>query len=103
MNPRGMKWIAAVIGTAVLFWFWRSRLAFAPVPWPHQSAFYLPGVELFQWPPRWRMHAEAAFVPSYDVANFRTMPGLPVLLGLVSRVVHPDWMSATQVIRLVSL
>src|SRR5687767_14008516 len=27
------------------------------------------------------MHSQAAFVPSYDQANFNLMPGLPLLLG----------------------
>jgi len=73
--------IAALIAVAVSVWFLSSRLSFAPVPWPDGSAFYLPSLEIFSWPPQWRMHAQAAFVPSYDIANFNLMPGLPLVLG----------------------
>lgn len=62
-----------------------TRLVFGPVPWADGSAFYLPGLELIHWPPAWKMHAQAAFVPSYDQANFNLMPGLPVLLGVAAR------------------
>jgi hypothetical protein len=98
-----LKLLAAALAAGVIFWFWRSRLAFAPVPWPDQSAFFLPGTELFQWPPRWRMHSQAAFVPSYDTANFNTMPALPALLGAAARLTQPGLFSAARMARLISL
>lgn len=80
-----------------------SRLIFAPVPWPDGSAFYLPGLELFSWPPEWRMHSQAAFVPSYDFANFNLMPALPILLGLCGKLGLVHVFSAPLMIKLVSL
>jgi hypothetical protein len=71
--------LIVLVFTGIVFCF--TRLVFAPVPWPDGSAFYLPGLDLFHWPPQWRMHAQAAFVPSYDLANFNLMPALPILLG----------------------
>lgn len=73
---------AVFVALATIAWFVCSRLAFAPVPWPDGSAFYLPSLELFSWPPRWVMHNQAAFVPSYDEANFNIMPAFPAYLGL---------------------
>lgn len=66
----------------IVIFFWASTLSFFPVPWPDDAAFFLPGVEWVAWPPVYRMHAQAPFVPTYDVANFNIMPGLPLLLGL---------------------
>lgn len=84
------RWLGLGICLAALIWFLSSRLSFVPVPWPDGSAFYLPGVEfwtsLFQGSPKWRMHAQAAFVPSYDLQNFNTMPALPFLLGLAEKI-----------------
>lgn len=79
-------WLLAGLVCLVVAFFWVSTLSFFPVPWPDDSAFFLPGTEWIAWPPVYRMHAQAPFVPSYDVANFNTMPGLPLLLGLGSRV-----------------
>jgi hypothetical protein len=92
-----------VIGGATFAWFLLSRLAFSPVPWPDASAFYLPGLDLIHWPPHWRMHAQAAFVPSYDQANFNTMPLLPALLGIVARSGITRWLGASVATRAVSL
>src|SRR3989440_3105981 len=61
---------------------WLSPLAFAPVPWPDDSAFYFVAKELFRWPPRWVMLPQAPFEPSYRIFNFNTMPLYPVLIGL---------------------
>ena len=69
---------------AIALFFWASPLSFIPVPWPDDSAFFLPGIDWLKWPPAYRMHAQAPFVPSYDVANFNTMPLLPLLMGLES-------------------
>lgn len=63
-------------------WVWLSPLAFVPVPWPDDSAFYLAGKDLWAWPPRWVMIAQAPFEPTYRLFNFNTMPLFPVLLGL---------------------
>lgn len=94
--------IALILIAAVCAGYQLSRLAFSPVPWPDGSAFYLPGVEMFSWPPLWRMHAQAAFVPSYDSANFNTMPGLPFMLGLASRLGLTELFGAVQSTRFVS-
>lgn len=67
--------------TLFFLWFTFSRLVFSPVPWPDGSAFFLPALDIFRWPPEWRMHSQAAFVPTYDFANFNTMPLLPLMLG----------------------
>lgn len=83
-------------------WVLLSALSLSPVPWPDGSAFYLPALEIFQWPPRWRMHAQAAWVPSYDVANFNLMPGLPLYLGLFAKPWVAFGLDATQVIRVLS-
>ena len=73
--------LIGLVCLSVLF-FWASALSFFPVPWPDDAAFFLTGIEWVNWPPRYRMHAQAPFVPSYDVANFNIMPGLPLMLGL---------------------
>ncbi len=67
---------------AVCFFYWATPLSFVPVPWPDDSAFFLPGIEWINWPSVYRMHAQAPFVPSYDQANFNTMPGMPAYLGI---------------------
>lgn len=74
---------------AITLWFWGSALSFFPVPWPDDSAFYLTGLQWLGPPYQYRMHAQAAFVPSYDIANFNTMPFLPLLMG-VSRWIGID-------------
>ncbi len=71
---------------AIVAFYWASSLSFFPVPWPDDSAFFLSGLELVSWPPRWRMHAQAPFIPSYDIANFNIMPGLSFILGLAYRL-----------------
>lgn len=82
--------------------FCSTRLVFAPVPWPDGSAFYLPALELVSWPPLWRMHAQAAFVPSYDHANFNLMPALPLLLGIISKLGLLHIFSAPLLIKVIS-
>ncbi len=67
---------------AITAFFWGSSLSFFPVPWPDDSAFFLTGLDFVKWPPLYRMHAQAAFVPTYDIANFNTMPFLPFLMGI---------------------
>ncbi len=61
---------------------WLSALAFVPVPWPDDSAFYFVAKYLFQWPPRWVMIPQAPFEPTYRIFNFNTMPLYPILIGL---------------------
>lgn len=63
-------------------WVWLSSLAFIPVPWPDDSAFYFVAKELFKWPPRWVMLPQAPFEPTYRIFNFNTMPLYPILIGL---------------------
>ncbi|MGE4108701.1 MAG: hypothetical protein AB7F66_15970 [Bacteriovoracia bacterium] len=74
-------WLALALIIIVAF-YWASSLSFFPVPWPDDSAFYLTGVEWIHSPSRYLMHSQAPWVPSYDAANFNTMPGMPLLLGL---------------------
>lgn len=62
--------------------YWASALSFAPVPWPDDSAFFLTGLEWIRWPSLYRMHSQAPFVPTYDLANFNTMPLMPLILGI---------------------
>ncbi len=71
------------------FWVWLSSLAFVPVPWPDDSAFYFVARELFQWPPRWVMLPQAPFEPTYRIFNFNTMPLYPILIGL-GRIIGID-------------
>lgn len=67
-------------GIAMGVWF--SALAFVPVPWPDDSAFYFVAKDLFHWPPRWIMSPQAPFEPTYRIFNFNTMPLYPILIGL---------------------
>ena len=80
----------------VLCFFWGSVLSFFPVPWPDDSAFYLPGIQWISSSPRYLMHAQAPFVPTYDQANFNTMPALPFLFG----VAHQLGVSTSHALRL---
>jgi hypothetical protein len=93
--------VLILVGTAVFFCF--SRLGFGPVPWPDGSAFYLPALELISWPPSWRMHAQAAFVPSYDEANFNLMPALPIVLGVLSKLGLLKIIAAPLLIKIISV
>jgi hypothetical protein len=68
-----------VLGLLFVFF---TPLAFFPVPWPDDSAFYFVARELFRWPPRWVMLPQAPFEPSYAEWNFNTMPLYPILIGL---------------------
>ncbi len=61
---------------------WLTPLAFVPVPWPDDSAFYFVAKHLFKWPPQWVMLPQAPFEPTYRIFNFNTMPFYPILLGL---------------------
>lgn len=75
--------VAAVIfAFGALLLAFLSPLAFVPVPWPDDSAFYFVAKSLFDWPPRWVMLPQAPFEPSYAEWNFNTMPLYPILIGL---------------------
>ncbi|MCM2322088.1 MAG: hypothetical protein NDJ90_02390 [Oligoflexia bacterium] len=81
--------LLALIPIVIALWVWLSPLAFVPVPWPDDSAFYFVAKDLFTWPPRWVMLPQAPFEPTYRIFNFNTMPLYPLLLGL-GRVVGID-------------
>jgi len=80
-----------------------SKLVFSPVPWPDGSAFYLPSLDLFSWPPLWKMHSQAAFVPTYDTANYNMMPLLPAILGLFTRLGLGQVFGGPLAIKMISL
>lgn len=67
---------------ATMLAVWLSSLAFVPVPWPDDSAFYFVAKDLFKWPPRWVMLPQSPFEPTYRIWNFNTMPLYPILIGL---------------------
>lgn len=71
-----------IVPLALMLFVWLSPLAFVPVPWPDDSAFYFVAKDFFQWPPRWVMLPQAPFEPTYTIWNFNTMPLYPLLLGL---------------------
>lgn len=99
MSRRGNRitcLLLALINPLVALWVWLSALAFVPVPWPDDSAFYFVARELFRWPPRWVMLPQAPFEPTYRVFNFNTMPLYPVLIGL-GRLVGIDGSFALKV------
>ncbi len=102
-NSRNWEIGAALALAATAACFLGGRISFVPVPWADGSAFYLPGLDLINWPPQWRMHAQAAFVPSYDDANFNIMPGLPALLGIASRLGLGKLLDPPLMIRAVNL
>ncbi|MGK5085827.1 hypothetical protein WDW37_21265 [Bdellovibrionota bacterium FG-1] len=77
---------AWILGLATAVFFLASRLPFGPVPWPDASAFFLCGPDLLNWPPAWKMHNQAAFIPSYDIANFNIMPALPFVLAAAMKL-----------------
>jgi hypothetical protein len=74
--------ILALIPITIVTWVWLSALAFVPVPWPDDSAFYFVAKDFFKWPPRWVMLPQAPFEPTYRIFNFNTMPLYPVLIGI---------------------
>lgn len=76
----GFLAVAIPFGSALIVWL--SALAFVPVPWPDDSAFYFVARDLFRWPPRWVMLTQAPFEPTYAIWNFNTMPLYPILIGL---------------------
>lgn len=76
------KTLIQVTPLLIMLWVWFSSLAFVPVPWPDDSAFYFVAKDLFRWPPRWVMLSQAPFEPSYSTFNFNTMPLYPILIGL---------------------
>ncbi len=86
MTQRAKKTIQflslALIPIFIVLSVWFSALAFTPVPWPDDSAFYFVAKELFKWPPRWVMLPQAPFEPTYRIFNFNTMPLYPILIGL---------------------
>jgi len=75
----------------------------APVPWPDGAAYYLPGIELVSTHPLWRMHNQAAFVPSYDQASFNIPPGLPFLFGVTDVIGVNELYGAQFGLRMVSI
>jgi hypothetical protein len=101
--PRPWRAGAILVLLATALGILASRLVFTPVPWADGSAFYLPALELVHWPPHWRMHAQAAFVPSYDQANFNLMPLLPLLLGAAARSGLLHFFEPQLMIRILSL
>lgn len=103
MIPRSWRWGALLVLLATSLGFLATRLVFVPVPWPDGSAFYLPALDLVHWPSQWRMHAQAAFVPSYDQANFNLMPALPFLLGVAARSGLLNLFNPELLIRIMSL
>jgi hypothetical protein len=74
--------LLGLIPIVIALCVWLSPLAFVPVPWPDDSAFYFVARELFKWPPRWVMLPQAPFEPTYRIFNFNTMPLYPILIGL---------------------
>jgi hypothetical protein len=80
--PQIMTWFLALIPVCLALRVWLTSLAFVPVPWPDDSAFYFVAKEFFKWPPRWVMIPQAPFEPTYRIFNFNTMPLYPLLLGL---------------------
>lgn len=95
--------IAIAVVLVTFCWFAFSRLAFSPVPWPDGSAFYLPSLDLLAWPPHWRMHSQAAFVPTYDDANFNMMPLLPLILGILTQLGLGSLLGGPLAIKVISL
>jgi hypothetical protein len=75
-------WALIIIPILVALFVWLSPLAFVPVPWPDDSAFYFVAKSLFSWPPRWVMLPQAPFEPTYRIFNFNTMPLYPFLIGI---------------------
>ncbi len=75
-------WVLIAIPLIFMCLIWFSALAFVPVPWPDDSAFYFVAKYLFAWPPRWVMIPQAPFEPTYRIWNFNTMPIYPILIGL---------------------
>ena len=73
--------LIAAIPVLLAVWAWTSALAFIPVPWPDDSAFYFVAREFFKWPPRWVMLPQAPFEPTYRVFQYNTMPIYPLLIG----------------------
>jgi hypothetical protein len=84
-------------------YFLFSPLGFVPVPWPDAPSFFLPWRELAQWPPAFKMHNYAAFVPSMDEANFGTMPALTVVLGMGSSFGLMKIFSPTLALKVISI
>ena len=82
MSKQHATTILILLPLLIIAWVWLSPLAFVPVPWPDDSAFYFVGRELFKWPPRWVMLPQAPFEPTYRIFNFNTMPLYPILVGL---------------------
>src|SRR4051812_33089922 len=67
----------------ILYWF--SSLSFFPHPWPDDSTIYLAGVDWLSDLTRFRMHNQAPFIPSYELANFNTMPLYTFLIGVAGK------------------
>lgn len=82
LRSRISKLLPGLLLLGIPLLYWSSSLVFFPVPWPDDSAFYLPGKDWVSPEPRYLMRTQAAFVPSYDQANFNTMPTLPTAVGI---------------------
>lgn len=95
-------WFPGIVALTLLLYSF-SQLNFFPVPWPDASAFYLPSLDLFKWPPEWKMHSQAAFVESYDTANFNMMPLLPFILGLLIKLPFFSTLPLSQGIKIINL
>jgi len=96
------EWPLWLLPFAIVAGVWASPLAFVPVPWPDDAAFYFAAVELFQWPPRWVMLPQAPFEPTYAYFNFNTMPLYPMLIG-IGRFVAIDGSHALKLYSLAAL
>ncbi len=97
------SWLLLMTVLVSCGYFLFSPLGFAPVPWPDAPPFFLPWRDLAQWPPTFRMHNYAAFVPSMEEANFGTMPGLTVVLGGLSSFGLMRLFSPTVALKLISM
>ena len=76
------RWFLILTPVLAALGVWLSPLAFVPVPWPDDSAFYFVARDFFRWPPRWVMIPQSPFEPTYRIFNFNTMPLYPLLIGL---------------------
>ena len=95
--------LALSILTLTALWFLASPLIFSPVPWPDATAYYHSGLSLVSWPPRWIMHSQAIFVPSYDVANFNIMPFHPFIFGIAGKLGLTKLISTHFVLKAINL
>lgn len=85
-KPLRFPFVLVILIFSTVWMYWASGLSFLPVPWPDDSAFFLTGYQWLYAPFKYLMHSQAPFVPTYDQANFNTMPLLPLLMGLAARL-----------------